>query len=82
MGNQPNLYPNPGSYDDILKRMTRRMRENKLDDQIFGILQQAFEKELSQGNLMLSRPERVRLFHQVAKAIFTDVLGKIGGSEQ
>lgn len=81
MSNQPNFYPNPGSYDDILKRMTQRMRENKLDDQIFGLLQQAFEKELSQGNLVLSRADRVRLFQQLTKAVLADVLGKIGGVE-
>lgn len=81
MSNQPDFYPNPGSYDDILKRMTQRMRENKIDDQIFGILQQVFEKELSQGNLTLSRSDRVRLFQQITKAVLADVLGKIGDPE-
>ena len=78
MVSQSDFYPNPGSYDDILKRMTRRIRENKIDNQILGILQQVFEKELSKGNIVLSRPDRVRLFQQVAKAILADVLGKIG----
>jgi hypothetical protein len=81
MSNQSNPYPNPGSYDDLLKRMTQRVREDKIDNQILGILQQVFEKELSQGNIVLSRPERVRLFQQVAKAILTDVLGKIGDTK-
>lgn len=77
MSNLPNSYPNSGSYEDILKRMTRRVRENKVDNQIFGILQQVFEKELTQGNIVLSRPDRVRLFQQVTRAILTDVLGRI-----
>ena len=76
MFNPPNIYPNPGSYDDVLKRMTRRMQQNGVDNQILEILQQAFEKELQHG-IILSRPERNRLFQQVSKAILTDVLRKI-----
>ena len=80
MFNPPNLYPNPSSYDDVLKRMTRRMQQNMVDNQISQILQQAFEKELQHG-ILLSRPERKRLFQQVSKAILTDVLGKIGDTK-
>lgn len=81
MRNPSDFYPNPGAYDDLLKQMTRRARENKIDNQIFEILQQVFEKELSQRNIVLSRSERVRLFRQVAKAILTDVLGKVGDTQ-
>ncbi len=77
MSNPPNSYPGSGSYDDVLKRMTRRMQQNKVDNQIFEILRQAFEEELSTGRIMLSRPERIRLLQQVANAILTDVLGRI-----
>jgi hypothetical protein len=58
--------------------MTRRVQQTKVDDQIVEILQQVFEKEFDKESLVLSRPERVRLFQQVTKAILTDVLGKIG----
>lgn len=78
MFNQSNFYPNSGSYDDLLKRMTRRMQQNRVDNQILEILQQVFEKEFGKENIVLSRPERIRLFQQVTKAILTDVLGKIG----
>lgn len=80
MTNPPDLYPNPGSYEDVLKRMTRRMRENGMDRQIFDLLQQAFEKELGQG-IILSRPERDRLFQQVSMAILGDLLRSFGGSK-
>ncbi len=76
----PLNYPNPGSYDDVLQRMTRRMQQNGVDNQIFEILRQVFEKELEHG-IILSRPERARLFQQVSIAILTDVLGKIGGAK-
>jgi hypothetical protein len=81
MFDQSNFYPNSGSYDDLLKRMTRRVQQNKVDDQILEILQQVFEKEFNKESVMLSRHERVRLFQQVTKAILTDVLGKIGDTE-
>ncbi len=47
------------------------------DNQIFEILKQFFEKQL----VVLSHPERLRLFQQVTKAILADVLGKIGGTK-
>jgi hypothetical protein len=81
MFNPPNLPHNSGSYVDLLKRMTQRVREQKVDTQILEILQQVYEKELDQENIVLSRPERVRLFQQVAKVVLTDVLGKIDGAK-
>ena len=76
-----NSYQYSGSYDDLLKLMTRRAQQNEVDNQILEILQQFFEKELGKEHMVLSRPERVRLFQQVKKAILADVLGKIGGTK-
>ena len=76
-----NSYQYSGSYDDLLKLMTRRAQQNEVDNQILEILQQFFEKELGKEHMALSRPERVHLFQQVTKAILTDVLGKIGGAK-
>jgi len=81
MLNQPDSYPSPGSYDDLLERVTRRVQQNKVDDQILGILQQVFEKEFGKERVVLARPDRIRLFQQVAKAVLNDVLGKIGDTE-
>lgn len=80
MFNPPPSYPGSGAYDDLLKRMTQRARDKKIDDQIVGLLQQFFENELSQQNIVLSRPERGRLFRDVSKAMLTDVLGNIDGT--
>jgi hypothetical protein len=76
-----NSYQYSGSYDDLLKLMTRHAQQNEIDNQIFEILKQFFEKELGKENRPLSRPERTRLFQQVTKAILTDVLGKIDGAK-
>jgi hypothetical protein len=81
MFNPPNSYQNSGSYDELLKRMTQRVEQNKVDNQIVEILKDVFEKEFGKENIVLSRPERVRLFQQVSKAILTDVLGKIGDTK-
>ena len=77
MFNPPNPYQNSGSYVDLLKRMTQRVQQQNIDDRLLEILQQAFENELEIGSIVLTRPERVRLFRQVAKAILTDILGKL-----
>ena len=72
-----NSYQYSGSYDDLLKLMIRHAQQNEVDNQIFEILKQFFEKELNKENRPFSRPERIRLFQQVTKAILTDVQGKI-----
>jgi hypothetical protein len=76
-----NSYQYSGSYDDLLKRMTRHAQQNEVDKQIFEILKQFFEKELGKENRAFSRPERNRLFQQVTEAIFAGVLGKISGTK-
>ncbi len=77
MFNPPNPSQNSGSYVDLLKRMTQRVQQDKVDDQILVIMQRVFENELDKENIVLSRPERVRLFRQVTKAVLTDMLGKL-----
>ena len=77
MFNPPNPFQNSGSYVDLLKRITNRVQQKKVEDQILVIMQQVFENELDKENIVLSRPERVRLFRQVTKAVLTDMLGKL-----
>jgi hypothetical protein len=57
-----NSYQYSGSYDDLLKLMIQHAQQNEIDNQIFEILKQFFEKELSKENRPFSRPERTRLF--------------------
>ncbi len=75
MLNLPNS--SSGSYEDLLQRMNRRAQDNGFDKQILALLQQTFENELGKEGIVLSRPERVRLYQQFTKSILTDVLGKI-----
>ena len=39
MFNPLNSFHASGSYEDLLKRMTRRVKENKVEEQILQILQ-------------------------------------------
>jgi len=77
----PPPYPNSGSFNEALKRMTRLMQQHQIDDRIFEMLKQAFEKELGNANVTLSRPERIRLLQQVSKTILDDVLEKIDNAK-
>jgi hypothetical protein len=78
MFNPPTSLPDFGSYEDIQKKMIQRVREANLDEKILDILKAKFEEELAQRNIMLGRPERNRLFRDVAKSVLEDVLGKLG----
>jgi hypothetical protein len=81
MFDPPNPLPNPGSYVDLLKRMTRSIHQTQVDGRILELMQQTYERELAKLNVVLSRPERERLFRQVTKAVLTGILQKIGGTD-
>ena len=70
------------SYDDLLKRLTRRMQETEIAEQLFEIVRQAYDRELNNVNLVslpLSRPQRVRLLQQVTATVLTEVQRKADG---
>lgn len=78
MFNPPNPIPDFGSYNEIEKKMLQRIRAVRLDEKILAIVQTKYEEELAQRNIILSRPERNRLYKQVLKAVLNDMLSKLG----
>ena len=68
--------PVPGSYQNIKERMYKRV-SGAIHDQIVGILQSSYERALEEENVVLSRPERKRLFGQIVKMLMEDLLKKI-----
>ncbi|MEY2817585.1 MAG: hypothetical protein RL275_1048 [Chloroflexota bacterium] len=68
--------PVPGSYQNIKERMYKRV-SGATHDQILGILQSSYERALEEENVVLSRPERKRLFGQIVKMLMEDLLKKI-----
>ena len=65
----------PGSYVDLLNRMIRNVKGREAGERVLEILQRMFEQELEKEHLVLSRPERKRLYRQVTQAVLTEVLG-------
>ena len=66
----------PGSYHNLKERMYKKV-SGEVNEKIFGILQNAYENALNAENVVLSRPERNRLFSQIVKMIMDDMLKKL-----
>lgn len=67
----------PGSYVDLKKRMLQRVQSSKVNDQIFKIVQEAYEDALNKENIVLSRPERMRMFSQILRSVLEDMIRKL-----
>jgi hypothetical protein len=65
----------PGSYHNLKERMYKKVSAT-VTDQIMLILKTAYENALDGEHVVLSRPERKRLFLQIVKMVMEDVLGK------
>ena len=68
--------PIPGSYHNLQKRMFQKVQDAKINDHILEIVQMAYEEALASENIVLSRPERKRLFSQILKLILEDMIKK------
>ena len=66
----------PGSYHNLKERMYKKVSAN-VNDQIFKIVQKAYENALNEENIVLSRAERVRLFSQILNLVMEDMLKKL-----
>ncbi len=65
----------PGSYHNLKERMYKKVPA-KVNEQIFEIMLKAYENALYEENIVLSRPERKRLFSQIVKMVMEDLLKK------
>ena len=75
-------YPN-GYPEDPFKRLKdsirRQLKEDMIEDRIFGVVQHAFSEILRSENIVLSRVERDRLLRAVLRATLDDMLLAISG---
>ena len=69
--------PESNSYHNLKARMFQNIQETGIDNQIFLIVQKAYEEALEQEAIILSRPERNRLFSQVLKLVLEDMSKKL-----
>jgi len=71
----------PGDYRNLKERMYKRVSAD-VNEQITSLLKNAFENALDEENVMLTRPERVRLLSQITTMVMEDILKKLGGSSK
>ena len=66
----------PGSYHNLKERMYKKVSAN-VNEQIIEIMVKAYEKALNEENVVLTRPERNRLFSQIVKMVMEDLGRKV-----
>ena len=71
--------PGLSSYVNLKERMLQNVQAAKIDDQIFQVVQNAFEAALGKENIVLSRPERKRLFAQILQSVLEEMVSKLDG---
>jgi len=65
------------SYVNLQKRMLQKVKAMKVNDQIFEVVQRAFEDAVKAENIVLSAPERKRLLSQILQKVLEEMLGKL-----
>ena len=72
--------PDPfGSYVHLKERMVKKVKATAIEEQITSLFERAYENALDAEHIVLSRPERVRLFQQVTKLVLADIARKFDG---
>ncbi len=69
---------NSNSYKNLRSRVLERLRAAKINDQVFELVQGAYENALSADNLVLSRVEKRRLLADVLKSVLGEMNNRIG----
>ena len=70
------------SYGQLRARIRQAAQDAGIEDQIFTLVQGAFEQTLRAESIVLSRSERKRLLRDVLKDVLTDMLAEIDGPQQ
>ncbi len=69
-------------YIQLRARMRQAVQDAGVEDQIFTLVQGAFEQTLRAESIVLSQSERKRLLRDVLKDVLTDMLTEIGGPQK
>ena len=65
------------SYANLKNRMLALVRGKRVYDQIFQVVQNAYEEALNEENIVLSRPERNHMFVQILRSMLEDMIKKL-----
>ena len=66
----------PGSYHNLKERMYKKISAS-VTEQVHLIMVTAYENALNEENVVLTRPERNRLFSQIVKMVLEDLSKKL-----
>ncbi len=67
-----------GSYLDLRGRVLQRLHSARINDQVFELVQKAYDNALSVDNVVLSRVERRRLLAEVLRYVVEDISKRLG----
>jgi hypothetical protein len=73
MQNSFHSQPDSGSYVNLRTRLFQSVQTTNINDQIINVIKKALEAE----NVVLSRPERKRLFSQIVNLVSEDLTKKL-----
>ena len=65
------------SYVNLKQRMLQLVKGKRIYDQIFEVVQTAYEEALKSENIVLSRPEQKRMLAQIFRLMLEDMLKKL-----
>ena len=71
----PQIYnlPDDDRFDQLKRRLRVRMKEEMVDEKVRNLVTDAYDRVLSSENVILSRPERIRLLRALLQDIFDDL---------
>jgi hypothetical protein len=68
---------NPGQYFDLRAKLRTKMKhDGQVKEKIQTALMHAYEQALNTSQVVLSRPERQRLFKQLLEDILTEIINE------
>ena len=74
----PNVnYPSEDPFKSLKDRIHEKLKGEKIDEQIIGLVQEACLALLKKENILLSRVEKKRLFQAILKDELNDILARM-----
>ena len=65
------------SYVNLKKRMLSLVKTGKVYDQMFQVVEKAYEEALKEENIILTRAEQKRMLSQIFRLMLEDILKKL-----
>ena len=73
----PQQDPSLSSYVNLQKRVLQNIKATRINDQIFEVVQKAYEDALKMENVRLAQFEKKTMLAQIMKQVLTDMIRRI-----